>query len=117
MIDIMHVRMTNTAGSNLYQDVVFTRYRFAYIYLDDFNNLLIVQSWPLSRLLGALLNPFSDVYRPLGLMAYRTVNDLFGLNPVPYHLLSWVLVCATVWLVYLVLARVSASRLAAACPH
>lgn len=53
-------------------------------------------------------------YRPLGALVFRAMFALFGLNPLPYHLLSFVLLLANLGLLYRFSAALSRSREAAA---
>jgi hypothetical protein len=52
--------------------------------------------------------------RPLGALVLRVMFALFGLNPLPYHLLSFALVLANLGLLYRYSAALSRSREAAA---
>ena len=49
-------------------------------------------------------------YRPLGAIVFRAMFALFGLNPLPYHLLSFTLLLANVGLLYRFSAALSKSR-------
>ena len=49
-------------------------------------------------------------YRPLGAIVFRAMFALFGLNPLPYHLLSFTLLLANLGLLYRFSAALSKSR-------
>jgi hypothetical protein len=53
-------------------------------------------------------------YRPLGAIVFRAMFALFGLNPLPYHLLSFALLLANLGLLYRFSAALSKSREVAA---
>lgn len=48
--------------------------------------------------------------RPLGVLTWRVSYFLFGLNPMPYHLLTVALLVGNTWLVYSIVARLLGSR-------
>ncbi|HVN81962.1 MAG TPA: hypothetical protein VMW38_23460, partial [Terriglobia bacterium] len=81
---------------------------------DDFNCMFLVQQQTFWSMLGHILNPFSDYFRPVYMLAYWVNWNLFGLNPWPYHWFKWLLLAFNVALVYLVLKQLTGSRFGAA---
>jgi hypothetical protein len=61
-----------------------------------------------------IVNPFSDFFRPLGMLAYWIFWRLFSLNPLPYHLFAWGLHVANVVLLYRLVCKITGSRYGAA---
>jgi hypothetical protein len=92
----------------------FYTWRFAYFWLDDFNNLFWVQQQDFARMLWYNINPLSDFFRPFGMLAYWTLWQLFDLNPLPYHVFAWILHAANVVLLYVLLSKIIGSRYGAA---
>lgn len=92
----------------------FYSWRFAYFWLDDFNNLFWVQQQSFARMLWYNINPFADFFRPFGMLVYWIFWRAFGLTPLPYHTFAWILHTANVFLLYVLLSRIVGSRYAAA---
>jgi hypothetical protein len=92
----------------------FYTWRFSYFWLDDFNNLFLVQQQSLVRMLWYNVDPFTDFFRPFGMLVYWIFWHLFDLDPLPYHLFAWTLHVANVILLYVLLSRIVRSRYAAA---
>jgi hypothetical protein len=88
-------------------------WRFSYFWLDDFNNLYWVQRETDWSMLKHVINPASEFFRPVGMLAYRILWQAFGLNPLPYHVAAWTLHAINVALVYVLLVRIVNSRFAA----
>src|SRR4029078_4324980 len=93
---------------------VFYSWRFAYFWLDDFNNLFWVQQQSLASMLWYNVNPFSNFFRPFGTLIYWIFWRAFGLTPLPYHAFAWFLHTLNVFLLYVLLSRIVGSRYAAA---
>ena len=94
---------------------VFAIHGFCYFLLDDFNNISMAMEETNGSLIRHTLDPRSDYFRPLVLLAYRLLWNAFDLDPFPYHAFAWMLHTANVGLVYAILARITGSRYAAAC--
>lgn len=92
----------------------FRLYRFGYFYVDDFNNLALAQYANGWLLLKDNLHPSTSTYRPFGTTVYWACLHLFGLNPLPYHLLAWTIHTVNVFLVYRILKFALKSTYAAA---
>jgi hypothetical protein len=92
----------------------FYAWRFSYFGLDDFNNLFWVQKQSLTEMLWHNANPFTNFFRPFGMLFYWILWRVFGLNPLPYHLVAWALHTANVILLYLLLRRIVESSYGAA---
>ncbi len=88
----------------------FYAWRLSYFSLDDFNNLYWVQQQSLAGMLWYNVNPFTDFFRPLGMLVYWVFWHLFDLDPLPYHLFAWTLHAANVVLLYALLSRITGSR-------
>jgi hypothetical protein len=84
-----------------------------YFDADDVMNLR--QAWPDSPWALLWKNAFfwEQSYRPLGLVLYRLVFQLFGLNPFPYHVACFALLLGNLVLVYFVAHRLTESTEAA----
>src|SRR5439155_11454930 len=93
---------------------VFYSWRFAYFWLDDFNNLFWVQQQSFVRMLWYNIDPFTDFFRPFGMLVYWVFWHLFGLTPLPYHVFAWALHAANVLFLYGLLSRLVGSRYGAA---
>ena len=85
-------------------------YTFAYFWLDDFNNLYWVQTQSFSQMVGYVVNPASDFFRPAGMFLYWAALQLFDRNAQAYHLLLWSLHAINVGLVYWILRRFTGSH-------
>src|SRR5690242_3363381 len=76
--------------------------------------MTIYRSWahPAGALLKANLLFFlnSDFYRPMGSVWYRTMFDIAGFNPVPFHVSNLFTLAANIWLTYCVARRLTGSR-------
>jgi hypothetical protein len=81
----------------------FRLYRFAYLYLDDFNNLFWVQKETGWAMLHYNIDPTSNYFRPFAMLFYWILLHVFDLNPLPYHVFAWIIHCLNVFLVYLIL--------------
>ena len=66
------------------------------------------------NLFGAWFRPLLEQGRPLGALVYRVVFAGFGLNPLPYRIVCFLLLAGNLVLLYAVAARLSASRTAGA---
>jgi uncharacterized membrane protein YecN with MAPEG domain len=79
---------------------------------DDLMNLY--RSWanPAGRLLRANLLFFlnSVFYRPFAAVWYRSIFDVAGFNPIPFHIFNLCILVANVWLTYAVARRLTKSR-------
>src|SRR5437016_1353219 len=53
---------------------------FAYFWFDDFDNLYWVQRQSAQLMLSYFLNPFSDYFRPTGMMLYWLALQAFDRN-------------------------------------
>jgi hypothetical protein len=94
--------------------LTFYSWRFAYFWLDDFNNLFWVQQHSFARMLWYNVNPFANFFRPFGMLVYWSFWHTFGLTPLPYHIFAWILHSINVLLLYLLLSRIVGSQYAAA---
>jgi hypothetical protein len=94
-------------------DIVYL-WHFSYFWLDDFNNLYWVQRQSGWSMLGNVVNPASDFFRPFGMLCYWILFKLFHLNALSYHILAWTLHAANATLLYILLSRIVESRFAAA---
>ena len=67
---------------------------------DDAMNLY--QAWviPPWKIVVANLNPFTSVYRPLGTAFYRLGFSLLGWHPLGYRIAAYVLMMASIYLLY-----------------
>lgn len=93
---------------------VFSLYRGAYFWVDDFNNLHAVRQSSLVDGVLDVLSPVTTHFRPVGMLAYEVAFDLFGTNARFYHWLIWVIHSINVALVYAVLKGITQSRAGAA---
>ena len=93
--------------------IVYT-WRFSHLWLDDFNNLYWVQRETFQSMLGHVINPLSEFFRPVGMFVYWMLWQTSGLHPMPYHVLAWTLHFLNAALLYVLLARIVESRYAAA---
>src|SRR5947209_5739809 len=80
---------------------------------DDPMNMDIYWSSGWWNLLKGLVLFFSTYYRPMGGLYYSTIYHFFGLNPLPYHIVTDALVLLNVWLAYRFAVLISSSRLTA----
>jgi hypothetical protein len=92
----------------------FYLWRFAYFWLDDFNNLFWVQQQSFARMLWYNLDPFTDFFRPFGMLIYWIFWNAFGLTSLPYHAFAWILHTANVLLLFVLLSRLVGSQYGAA---
>jgi hypothetical protein len=92
----------------------FYSWRFAYFWLDDFNNLFWVQQQSFARMLWYNVNPFANFFRPFGMLVYWIFWRAFGLTPLPYHTFAWILHTVNVLLLYVLLSRIIGSKYGAA---
>lgn len=76
--------------------------------------MTIYRSWanPAGALLKANLLFFlnSVFYRPMGSVWYRTMFDIAGFNPVPFHISNLCTLAVNIWLTYCVVRRLTRSR-------
>jgi hypothetical protein len=89
-------------------------WRFAYFWLDDFNNLYWVQRETGWSMLWHNINPASIFYRPFGMLVYWLSLHIFQLHATLYHALAWGVHITNVILVYFLLSRIVESRFGAA---
>src|SRR5690348_14295165 len=68
---------------------------------DDMMNLYSAWTLPIGDCLQANLLFFTNSYRPLGLLFYKLLFELFGLNPFPYRLVCLTLLLINLGLLYL----------------
>jgi hypothetical protein len=88
-------------------------FRTSYFYYDDFNCLYLAEQQSLTSLLGHVLNPISAFFRPLYLLVYWLHWQLFALQPLPYHMTSWIIHGVNVLLVFLILKDLNTSEISA----
>lgn len=93
---------------------VFYSWRFAYFWLDDFNNLFWVQQQSFASMVWYNVDPFANFFRPFGTLIYWIFWHAFGLSPLPYHIFAWALHTLNVLLLYALLSRIVGSQYAAA---
>jgi hypothetical protein len=74
---------------------------------DDMMNLYGYWSRPLVDLIRANILFWTPYYRPFGGLIYRTIFALFGFNPRPLYILFYATLLLNLYLVYLVLKRIS----------
>ena len=86
----------------------------AYFWLDDFNNLYWAQRATFAQMVGHVVNPLSDYFRPAGMICYWILLRIFDLDPAPYHWLAWSLHVANTALVYFILKQLTRARSGAA---
>ena len=92
----------------------FYSWRFAYFWLDDFNNLYWVRGESFTQMVWHNVNPASQFFRPFAMFFYWILWRAFDLNPLPYHLAAWAIHAANVVFLYVLLSRISGSRYGAA---
>ncbi len=88
-------------------------YWHSYFYYDDFNCFYLAQQAGGSSILGYVLNPFSNYFRPLYMLFYWVFWKSFFFTPLPYHIFSWSLHLANLVLIFWLLRVVSGSAYAA----
>ena len=93
--------------------IPFQTFRKSYFYYDDFNCLYLIQQQNLASLLGHVINPFSAFFRPLYLLVYWLHWHLFSLQPLPYHMTSWIIHGVNILLVFLILKDLNLSEVSA----
>ncbi len=76
---------------------------------DDLMNLYIYWSRPVADLVRANILFWTPYYRPFGGVIYRTFFALFGFNPRPLYVLYYATFLLNLYLVYVVLKRISGS--------
>jgi hypothetical protein len=75
------------------------------------------------RLLPSLFMPWGGFYRQMSGVVYLSLFSVFGLNPVPYHVATWLVLLASAWLMYRFARLLGCEELAAglvaliACYH
>jgi len=92
----------------------FRLYASSEFWLDDLTSLYWVQKTSGADMLIALLDPATPYFRPAGMVFYWIGLRMFGTNALPYHELAWIIHTVNTTLVYMVLARITASRQGAA---
>ena len=97
----------------LYLAVPLQTFRTSYFYYDDFNCLYLIQQQSLASLLGHVIDPFSAFFRPLYLLVYWLQWHFFALQPLPYHITSWIIHGVNVVLVFLILKDLNISEVSA----
>ena len=88
----------------------FRLYATSYFWLDDFTNLCRIESRTLGELLWVIVSPSPAHFRPVGMLFYWAALQLFDRNAFGYHLIMWALHSVNVFLVYIVLKRLTDSR-------
>ena len=73
---------------------------FVYFSNDDIMNMYWARELSPGRLLLSALVPFTTVYRPTGAVYYRCLYALFGLWPLPFRIVFYLLLAATLVLLY-----------------
>jgi hypothetical protein len=94
--------------------LTFRQYTFAYFWIDDFTSLYWVQPQTFTQMLGHVLNPASDFFRPVGMSFYWIALQLFDRNAFAFHVLLWSLHTLNVGLIYWTLRRFTGSEAGAA---
>lgn len=79
---------------------------------DDLMNLHEGWMIPLSRVLAALTNPATDLYRPSGALYYRTCFAIFGWNPFAFRVVFYCLLLFNIFLVFRLGRALKTSRAA-----
>jgi hypothetical protein len=92
----------------------FRLYWFAYFWVDDFGNLYWVQKIDGLQMLGQVVSPTFDFYRPVGMAVYWVLLRYFDLDPLAFHATAWILHSINVALVYRLLLRMVHSNFGAA---
>jgi hypothetical protein len=85
----------------------------AYFNLDDFNNLYWTQDLTLANMLGLIIDPRLDYFRPAGMFWYWLMGMSSQLDPVPFHSLGLALNWANVALLALLVLAITGRALAA----
>jgi hypothetical protein len=75
---------------------------FGFLY--DDGRMVLINRGPTVHLLGSFLERRDDFYRPLFALVMGVQGNLFGLDPVPYHLTNLALHAACSWLVFRIAA-------------
>ncbi len=112
--DFSYLRFLPLLCIGLLLTFTFRLYTFAYFWLDDFNNLYWVQPQNFRQMIGHVINPTSDFFRPTGMLFYWAALQLFDRNALAYHCLLWTLHAVNVGMVYWLLRRFTGSRAGAA---
>ncbi len=76
---------------------------------DDVMNLHFAWRPPLSEMLLSNLVPFTNFYRPMGALYYRTCLAIFGWNPLAFRIVTFGLMLANIGLVFLLGRRLTQS--------
>ena len=80
---------------------------------DDLMNISAAWTLPMRKLVWANITPFTPIYRPFGSAYHRLLFALFGLHPLPFRLVTYVLLGLNLYLLFrLVLELTSSSDLA-----
>jgi len=77
---------------------------------DDLMNIHIYWIHPWSALLKANVAFWSSYYRPMGGLFYRSIYDLWGFHPLPFHIVAMVLLSVDFALLALVVWQLTGSR-------
>jgi hypothetical protein len=88
-------------------------YWHSFFYYDDFNCFYLAQQEGGGSILGHVLNPFSNYFRPLYMLFYWVFWKIFFFAPLPYHIFSWSLHLVNLVLIFCLLQMVSGSAYAA----
>ncbi len=88
-------------------------YWHSYFYYDDFNCFYLAQQAGGGSILGHVLNPFSNYFRPLYMLFYWVFWKFFFFTALPYHIFCWSLHLANLALIFWLLRIVSGSAYAA----
>jgi dolichyl-phosphate-mannose-protein mannosyltransferase len=65
------------------------------------------------KVFRAVLICATPAYRPMGGLYYLPLFAIFGLNPVPYRIVIFVLLCVNFWLLYAIARRLTSNAMAA----
>jgi hypothetical protein len=90
---------------------------------DDLMNLWYYWSAKPGELLLSMLRPWQGSYRHMAALYYLPLFGIFGLNPVPFHVVTLLLLLVNVWLLWRLASLLGAGDLAAwlaallACYH
>ncbi len=89
-------------------------YASSYFWLDDFTALSWAQQESALKMLGHIINPLSQYFRPTGMLFYWIMLRVFDLNAPAYHYVAWSIHAANTALVYVILKRITDSSAGAA---
>lgn len=82
---------------------------------DDLMNLYgyIEMSW--EKLLGAQFVFWSETYRPLGGVFYKSIHSAFGFKSFPFHIVLHIILVGNIVLTYALASTLTSSRIAGLC--